>query len=502
MDSHAQAAEDKVSVVAGGSAPVPSSNATRISYRSIFPLSYLATALERFLMLSVSSFNTRLHRLLVRGFYPRELPPPFRTRNFTKVLTTLSPPARYSGSTTFFRGANHRGEFRTFGVVNPINYFILSRFIARHWTDINRVYSRSSSSGTVPRFPTKRAAGRALRHQSIGDLRAIQHRIASTFPIIMHLDIGNFYGSIYTHAIPWAVLGKREAKTRHKNRTLAGHWSDTLDNLVRNGNQQQTIGIPIGPDTSRIISELILSRIDADLTSRSDNTSAVTSRQLFHYIDDYQVGAYTAAEAETYQANFVKAIGRYELRLNDFKTRIDHGLSSHATPFEHRFAILEGKDGITFVEHFFDVLSAETARLPHYNIAGYALKAFARSLLGNSERPLIANYLQRFLFASPSQAPLRPSTPPYDIPTGRLRRTQSPTHSCLGHRNKRASGGRHDSPLVPLRRHVPANSPERRNVQYLHRPLLRTNRPSPVPRQGHRSFPAFCRRTPSTIHAG
>ena len=289
-------------------------------------------------------------------------------------------------------------------MVNPVNYFLLSRFIAQHWADINRAYSRSSSSGTVPRFPTKLAAGRALRHQSIGDLRAIQHRIASTFPIVMHLDIGNFYGSIYTHAIPWVVLGKQAAKTRYKSKTLTGHWSDTLDKLVRNGNQRQTIGIPIGPDTSRIISELILARIDTDLISRADNMPVVTAGQIFHNIDDYQIGAYTAAEAELYQANFVKAIARYELRLNDFKTRVDVGLSSRATPFEHRFDILKGKDGSAFVEHFFDVLSAEAARLPQYNIAGYALKVFARNLLENSERPLIANYLQRFLFASPSQA--------------------------------------------------------------------------------------------------
>ena len=54
---------------------------------------------------------------------------------------------------------------------------------------------------------------------------------------------------------------------RPAERTLPNHWSADLDRLTRNCNQRQTVGIAIGPDTSRIISELILSRVDAELTS-------------------------------------------------------------------------------------------------------------------------------------------------------------------------------------------------------------------------------------------
>ena len=357
----------------------------------------------------MSSPNTRLTRLLVRGFYPRELPPPFRTRRFTKVRDTLSPPAKYAGSTTFFRGANHRGDFRTFGVVNPVSYFLLSRFIAQHWARIREVYILSTSSGAVPRFPSVQTPGRALERFSLAHLRAVQHRIASTFPIVVRLDINDFYGSVYTHAIPWAVLGKEAAKTMHNNGTLKGHWSDTLDKLVRNCNQTQTTGIPIGPDTSRIISELILARIDAELTAKATD---MTAGQLFHNIDDYQLGAYTVAQAESHHANFVAAIARYELRLNEFKTKVDHGLTSPVTPFEHRFDVLREKEGSSFVDHFFDtLLHARLPGCPQYNIAGYALKWFAPTLLGDSERPLVANYLQRLLFAFAYASALRLTAP-------------------------------------------------------------------------------------------
>ena len=349
----------------------------------------------------MSSPNTRLTRLLVRGFYPRELPPPFRTRHFTRVRDTLSAPKNYSASTTFFRGANHRGKVRDFGVVNPVSYLLLSRFIAQHWPKIKKVYALTSLSGTVPRFPPVRAPGRALAGQPLTALRAVQHRIASTYPLVVSLDISNFYGSIYTHSIPWAVLGKQAAKTLLKNKKLKGHWSDDLDILIRCCNQSQTVGIPAGPDTSRVISELILSRIDAELSSGTSNMAA---DQLFHHIDDYQIGAYAAAEAESLESEFVRVLARYELRLNALKTQVDRGLNSPAAPFEHWFDILEGKKGAPFVEHLFGVLLAATERLPQYNVAGYALKAYAADLLANPEQELVTNYLQRLLFASPPQA--------------------------------------------------------------------------------------------------
>lgn len=71
-------------------------------------------------------------RLLTRGFYPKELPPPFRTQHFSLIRHTFKPPTDYHGNTTFYTGTNHRGESRTFGVVNPVSYFLLARFLANN----------------------------------------------------------------------------------------------------------------------------------------------------------------------------------------------------------------------------------------------------------------------------------------------------------------------------------------------------------------------------------
>ena len=242
------------------------------------------------------SASTRLNRLLRRGFYPAELPPTFRTNRFNGRSLSFTSIPKYSGSTLFFDGATYRGTLRTFGVINPINYFLLSNFIADHWSDISKTYRMSMSSGEKPTFSSNPSTERGIDRQTLTFKRKRQHHMASNFPIVLSLDINRFYGSIYTHSIPWAILGKREAKRRFARGTLKNHWSDKLDVLVRNCNQRQTVGVPIGPDTSRIVSEIILSRIDADLTAPPTN---ISHSRVSHNIDDYQIGAFDQSEVES-----------------------------------------------------------------------------------------------------------------------------------------------------------------------------------------------------------
>lgn len=349
----------------------------------------------------MTSQTTRLIRLLDRGFYPAELPPPFATRRFSDVRATFQPPNGYRGSTLFFDGATFRGYLRKFGVINPANYLLLSRFISDHWADISSTYDLSSCSGTRPKFPARAASGRAIQSASIASKRKGQAHLASMFPVILSLDINRYYGSIYTHSIPWAVLGKEPAKIMFANNTLNSHWSASLDRFTRNCNQSQTVGLPIGPDTSRIISEMILSRLDAELTAPG---SGLASSQVYHNIDDYQFGCFDIQAAENYQSLFARTITRFELRLNDFKTSIDHGLDFYPCNFQRFFDILGNTSGRNFVEHFFEILYQLDGRYPQVNVIGYALKRFARALARNPEKDLVREYLQRLIFAAPHQA--------------------------------------------------------------------------------------------------
>ena len=129
---------------------------------------------------------------------------------------------------------------------------------------------------------------------------------------VLQTDIVNFYPSIYTHVIPWALHSKSVAKQNRNNFNLLGN---VLDLIIRNSQDQQTLGIHIGPDCSLVIAEIILSAVDAALLS----TGAVNG---FRYLDDYEFGFATYSEGEQALADLQGILSVYELHLNPRKTSL------------------------------------------------------------------------------------------------------------------------------------------------------------------------------------
>src|SRR5690606_23357300 len=77
-------------------------------------------------------------------------------------------------------------------------------------------------------------------------------------------DIGEFYPSIYTHSLEWALHGKAASKARLAAKRRAP-FGRSLDQAVAIGQGGQTKGIPIGPDTSLLLAEIILTAVDLEL---------------------------------------------------------------------------------------------------------------------------------------------------------------------------------------------------------------------------------------------
>ena len=84
---------------------------------------------------------------------------------------------------------------------------------------------------------------------------------------------------IYTHSIPWAIHGKSTAKAN------LGHalYGNLIDACVRNSQDQQTLGIPIGPRSSDLIAETIGAALDRELQER------LGSLRGTRYIDDFHL---------------------------------------------------------------------------------------------------------------------------------------------------------------------------------------------------------------------
>ena len=259
--------------------------------------------------------------ILARGYLPKELPPPFNSES----LATVVGANRQTLPTNFSCTPGNQGNVssrptvhnlarvgilrRKLSIPNPINYFQLADVIDTNRQALLQHVTSSKLSLTTPQATpgTPRAIDPV---KDWGYLPIARSLCRASARYVLQTDIDNFYPSIYTHVIPWALHTKPIAKQNQRN---FGYIGNVLDLIIRNSQDQQTLGIHIGPDCSLVIAEIILSAIDATLL----NTGLARG---FRYLDDYEFGFVTYSEAEQGLADLQGKLGVYELNLNPRKT--------------------------------------------------------------------------------------------------------------------------------------------------------------------------------------
>jgi hypothetical protein len=82
------------------------------------------------------------------------------------------------------------------------------------------------------------------------------------------------------------------------------------------GQDQQTVGIPIGPDTSLVMAELIMQRCDDELLAKLPGLKG------HRFIDDYELSFQTRTEAENAFHILDTCLSKFELALNPKKTLV------------------------------------------------------------------------------------------------------------------------------------------------------------------------------------
>lgn len=269
-----------------------------------------------------------LKGLLERGYFPKELPKPFTSEPFARLMETFSnygDPARIPGvfgktivkesripaaKEVFYSLARGGLQRRQLSICNPVLFYLLAREIVSNWQEIKPSVSGSKFAATEPEF---KKDGRAINGKHSQNARvelARKNRIGAKY--ILTTDISRFYHSIYTHSIPWALHGKNFAKANRRLDSLG----NKLDYLVRQGQDGQTVGIPIGPDTSLVIAELLMHSVDKNLSTE------LPSIKGHRFIDDYELSFTSRDEAERAYHILNANLSEFELALNTKKTHI------------------------------------------------------------------------------------------------------------------------------------------------------------------------------------
>src|SRR5690606_13271676 len=94
-------------------------------------------------------------------------------------------------------------------------------------------------------------------------------RLEQRYNFLMEFDISKCFYHIYTHSVTWAVKDKESAKINSSKDT----FENIFDKLMQHSNYNETNGIVVGPEISRIFAEIILQQIDLNCLKKLDSQS-------------------------------------------------------------------------------------------------------------------------------------------------------------------------------------------------------------------------------------
>lgn len=290
----------------------------------------------------ISPTNARLRRLLSHGYFPNELPPPFTTRVFARHSVSFA--AKWDGAQIRkFRTAAEAYSVPRYGharrklsLVNPINQLHVAHLISKNWLAIRKRLKRSTITEFDPKIVLK-GHGRAVTGVNFDGVARRKAEILGSYGRYVKADVARFYPSIYTHAIPWSIIGKGAAKGSHNTTAFKASFPNLLDKAVGAGQEGQTIGLPIGPDSSRILSELIAVEIEVIAKTLIPDLNDRAVR----YVDDMLIGLKESETPSAVLSGISLALYDYELELNAEKT-VTHGMGCpHAPEWIHYIRTFE-----------------------------------------------------------------------------------------------------------------------------------------------------------------
>jgi hypothetical protein len=282
--------------------------------------------------------NLELKNLVERGYFPKELPPPFNTsklaskieevisswdtiysdntdlQKISSILTTVNEESetnrkakkgyrdrfinQYNSSKNICFSISKGNLSRRFlGIPNPKHFIELSKNIVDNWELIQTIFQKSKYSTSFPVSEVD-PRERSVSTYSKNVMYFKEKKLEASFSklIEIYVDISKFYPSIYTHSITWAFLGKEQAKKYFYNKNSLVKFidegdqeaslyrmADEIDICLQSCQDKQSIGILIGPDTSHIVAEVIACRIDNLLYEKFKNIDLKGCR----YYDDY-----------------------------------------------------------------------------------------------------------------------------------------------------------------------------------------------------------------------
>lgn len=255
--------------------------------------------------------------LLAQGLFSEKLPPVFTSEPFYQYSLSLRQPfSKNDYGFIYFDSMRDINIPRSLGIPNPMAYQRLCLCLKENWDKIIEHFRRQtiSNSYKVSRIHIrKRAHTDSLFKMNYKNWRTDDSPVPDILigkRYMVSADISTCFPSMYTHSLCWALVGKDYAK-KNREESL---WYNALDHRCMELKSGETHGFLIGPHASNVLSEIILTVVDQNLSAKWD---------YIRNIDDYTCYVSTYEEAQCFLTELAAQLRYFDLPLNHKKTKIE-----------------------------------------------------------------------------------------------------------------------------------------------------------------------------------
>ncbi|EOU2018398.1 RNA-directed DNA polymerase, partial [Clostridium perfringens] len=253
--------------------------------------------------------------LLAHGLFSDKLPPFLSSEGFYKYCKVLGQSFQDKERQYIYYESMRNINFpRPLGIPNPMAYQRLCECLSENWDKIQKHFETTTKDKS---YKVSRIHIRKLNNSgSLFEMNYDNWRSDGSPELdlligkryIVKADISNCFPSIYTHSLPWALVGKATSKT-NRNKS---EWFNKIDHYVQNIKNGETHGLIIGPHTSNLLSEIILCSIDKKLNKWD----------YIRNIDDFTCYVETYDKAQRFLVELSEQLREFDLVLNHKKTEI------------------------------------------------------------------------------------------------------------------------------------------------------------------------------------
>jgi len=290
-------------------------------------------------LIDLSNEEARKHFLKGSSYFNADIPSYI---SFEPILTDVAAVLN-GGSYTAFKSAdpndfpdvnynflaNKDGKFawRPLELIHPAIYISLVNAICDpdNWMHIKKRFSEFEAGAvdccSAPVMSLDNQTDVATQIRSWW--RSVEQRsliYSLEFSHILHTDVTDCYGSLYTHSISWALHGLKEGKEKKREKSLLGN---RIDSHIQAGRYGQTNGISQGSVLMDFVAEIVLGYVDEQINSALGEP---TDFRILRYRDDYRIFSNSDDRAEEILKEISDKLRPVGMRLGVSKTLLNRNV--------------------------------------------------------------------------------------------------------------------------------------------------------------------------------